>query len=134
MRISDCSSDVCSSVLLDDVQFVWFEENLQGKKGAIDAALPTGKDFCLSLAEDDAIETRRVKRGGTSFDIDASTPQLHSLLGVVGSLLGNGVRDTVFLAAQPPSTVPAGGARIPGVPMLPSHIPRMTGPAQRTGH
>src|SRR3546814_11353342 len=105
MRISDWNSDVCSSDLpglgdqggtrtcgtldLDDVQFGWFEEKLQGKKGAIDAALPTGKDFCLSLAEGDAIETRRVKRGGTSFDIDASTPQLNSLLGVVGSLLGN---------------------------------------------
>src|SRR3546814_10374906 len=126
MRISDCSSDVCSSVLLDDVQFVWFEENLQGKKGAIDAALPTGKDFCLSLAEGDAIETRRVKRGGTSFDIDASTPQLNSLLGVVGSLLGNGVRDSVLLADQPLSTVPAGGAVIADVPMLPVHIAGLT--------
>src|SRR3546814_10328421 len=109
---------------MEYVRVGWVEEKLQGRKGAIDAARPTGKDFCLSLAEGDAIETRRVKRGGTSFDIDASTPQPNSLLGVVGSLLGNGVRDSVLLADQPLYTVPAGGAVIAGVPMLHVNIDR----------
>ncbi|NGY04577.1 peptidase S15 [Solimonas terrae] len=120
----------CGSLNLDDVQFAWFEEKLQGRKGALDAALPTGKDFCLSLAEGDAIETRSVKRGGQSFDIDASTPQLNSLLGVVGSLLGNGVRDSLLLADQPLYTVPAGGAIIAGVPMLHVDIEGLSGVEQ----
>src|SRR3546814_4302838 len=64
----------CGTLDLDDVQFGWFEEKLQGKKGAIDAALPTGKDFCLSLAEGDAIETRRVKRP------EEHTSELQSLM------------------------------------------------------
>jgi ABC-2 type transport system ATP-binding protein len=122
----------CGTLNLDDVQFAWFEEKLQGRKGAIDAALPTGKNFCLSLAEGDAIETKTVKRGGESFDIDASTPQLNSLLGVVGSLLGNGVRDSVLLADQPLYTVPAGGAIIAGVPMLHVDIEGLSGAEQAT--
>ncbi|MGH8447435.1 MAG: CocE/NonD family hydrolase, partial [Solimonas sp.] len=91
----------CGSLDLDEVQFAWFEEKLQGRRGAVDGTLTTGHDICLSLAEGDAVETRAVQRGGTSFPIDGSTPQLNSLLGVVGSLLGNGVRDTVLLADQP---------------------------------
>lgn len=122
----------CGTLNLDEVQFAWFEEKLQGKKGAIDAALPTGKDFCLSLAEGDAIQTKTVKRGGQSFDIDASTPQLNSLLGVIGSLLGNGVRDSVLLADQPLLTVPAGGAVLAGVPMLHVNITGLTGAEQAT--
>src|SRR3546814_996571 len=64
--------------------------------------------------------------------IDASTPQLNSLLGVVGSLLGNGVRDSVLLADQPLYTVPAGGAVIAGVPMLHVNIAGLTGAEQAT--
>lgn len=122
----------CGTLNLDDVQFAWFQEKLRGENGAINAALPTGKDFCLSLAEGDAIETKSVKRGGQSFDIDASTPQLNSLLGVVGSLLGNGVRDSLLLADQALYTVPAGGAIIAGVPMLHVDIEGLTGAEQAT--
>lgn len=120
----------CGSLDLEEVQFAWFEEKLQGRKGAVDAALPTGKDFCLSLGEGDAIETKAVQRGGTRFDIDSSTPQLNSLLGVAGSLLGNGLRDTVLLADQPLYTVPAGGAVLAGVPLLQLQIDGLSGVEQ----
>ncbi|NKF22353.1 CocE/NonD family hydrolase [Solimonas marina] len=116
----------CGSLDLDDVQFAWFEDKLQGR-GAVDDVLTTGKDFCLSLAEGDAIETKTVQRGGTSFAIDDSTPQLNSVLGVVSSLLGNGIRDSVLLADQPLYTVPAGGAIVAGVPMLHVDIEGLSG-------
>lgn len=108
----------CGTMDLDEVQFAWFEEKLRGQSGAIDAALRSGTDFCLSLAEGDAIRTASVKQGGDSFAIDASTPQLNSLLGVVGSLLGNGVRDSLLLADQTLYTVPESGAVLAGIPKL----------------
>ncbi|WP_028080563.1 alpha/beta fold hydrolase [Solimonas soli] len=116
----------CGSMDLDKVLFAWFEQKLQNR-GSIDDVLTTGKDFCLSLGEGDAIETRTVQRGGTGFAIDSSTPQFNSLLGVVGSLLGNGVRDTVLLADQKLYDVPAGGAVLAGVPMLHIDIEGLSG-------
>lgn len=107
----------CGSRDLQDVTFAWFEEKLQGRSGAMAAALPSGGDVCLSLAEGDAIGVPGVKQGGTSFDIDASTPQLNSLLGVLGAALGNGAREAL-LATQPLYTVPAGGAVLAGLPTL----------------
>ena len=105
----------CGSVNLDDAMFAWFEEKLQGKAGAVGAALPTGDAVCMSLAEGDAITTRSVKRGGTPFTIDDSTPQFNSVLGVVGSLLGSGLRD-LLLADQVLMTVPEEGAVLAGIP------------------
>lgn len=116
----------CGSLDLDQVQFAWFEEKLQGRSGAIAAALSTGNDFCLSLAEGDAIRTASIKQGGSSFAIDASTPQLNSLLGVVGSLLGNGVRDSLLLADQTLYTVPESGAVLAGIPKLSVDLQALT--------
>lgn len=107
----------CGTRVLDDVQFAWFEEKLQGRRGALDAALPTGRDVCLSLAEGDAITVRQVKQGGSEYKIDASTPQLNGLLSVGGSLLGSTAREAL-LAVQPLYTAPAGGAVIAGLPMM----------------
>lgn len=107
----------CGALNLDDVQFAWFEEKLRNQAGAVDAVLTTGDKICLSLGEDDAIAVDHVKRGGTRYTIDDSTPQLNSLLGVVGSLLGTIARDAL-LANQPLFTVPAGGAVLAGVPLL----------------
>ncbi|WP_243393571.1 alpha/beta hydrolase family protein [Solimonas fluminis] len=107
----------CGSLALDDMQFAWFEEKLQGKRGAVDAAMPIGKDICLSLAADDAITVRKVRRGGTSFEIDDSIPQFNSALGVVGAVLGNGAREAL-LATQPLYTAPAGGAVLAGIPTM----------------
>jgi len=107
----------CGSLVLDDVQFAWFEEKLQNKGGAVNAALPSGSDVCLSLAEGDAIAVRSVRKGGQSFDIDGSTPQLSSVLGVVGAALGNGAREAL-LATQPLYTAPAGGAIVAGLPTM----------------
>lgn len=107
----------CGSLVLDDVQFAWFEEKLQGKGGAVDAALPSGSDICLSLAEGDAIAVRSVPKGGQSFEIDGSTPQLNAVLGVVGAALGNGAREAL-LATQPLYTAPAGGAIVAGLPTM----------------
>ena len=110
-------SRTCGTINLDDAQFAWFEEKLQGKAGAVDAALPIGNDVCLSLAEGDAISVDTVKRGGDPFDIDSSTPQFNSVLGVVGSLLGSSIRE-LLLADQPLMTVPEQGAVLAGVPIV----------------
>jgi ABC-2 type transport system ATP-binding protein len=107
----------CGSLDLLDVQFAWFEEELQGKAGAIDAALPTGHDICWSLGLDDAIVVHEAKRGGQEFAIDDATPQFNSALGVIGSVLGNGEREAL-LATQRLYTAPAGGAIIAGVPTM----------------
>ncbi len=107
----------CGSVDLDAVTFAWFEEKLQHKSGAINAALSTGGNVCMSLGEGDAVSVRTVKRGGTAFPIDASTPQLSGALGILGSILGNEAREAL-LATQPLMTVPAGGAVLAGIPTL----------------
>ncbi len=110
-------SRACGTRTLNDVQFAWMEEKLQNRRGALDAALPTGRDFCMSLAENDAISTHSVKLGGAEFAIDDSTPQLNSVLGVGGALLGNTAREAL-LATQSLYTVPAGGAILAGIPMM----------------
>ncbi|WP_240433474.1 alpha/beta hydrolase family protein [Solimonas sp. K1W22B-7] len=122
-------SRACGSLVLDDVQFAWFEEKLQGKGGAVNAALPSGKDICLSLAEGDAISVRTVPKGGQSFDINDSTPQLNSVLGVVGAVLGNGAREAL-LATQPLYTAPAGGAIVAGIPTMSLNLAGLTGAEQ----
>lgn len=107
----------CGSLNLDDVQFAWFEEKLQGRGGAVNAALPIGNAPCISLAEGDAITVRDIPRGGQRFDLDASIPQFNSVLGVVGSLLGSSIRE-LLLADQPLLTVGDGGAILAGIPLL----------------
>lgn len=107
----------CGSVSLDDVQFAWFEEKLQDRTGAIDEVLASGDDFCLSLADGDAIAVSSIRRGGSEFLIDSSTPQLNGALGLLGALLGNAAREAL-LATQPLTTIPAGGAILAGLPLL----------------
>ncbi|MDX1497161.1 MAG: CocE/NonD family hydrolase [Salinisphaeraceae bacterium] len=119
----------CGSIELDELQFAWFEEKLKGKNGSVNAVLSTGDDVCLSLAEGDAIAVDSVKRGGTDFEIDASNPQLNSLLGVVGSLLGNAAREAL-LATQPLMTVGEGGGVIAGIPLLDVEITGLSGMEQ----
>jgi ABC-2 type transport system ATP-binding protein len=107
----------CGSLVLDDVQFAWFEEKLQGRAGAVDTALPIGHDVCLSLGEGDAVTMHEIKQGGTRFEIDSATPQLNSALGVAGAVLGNAAREAL-LATQPLYTAPAGGAIVAGLPLM----------------
>lgn len=116
----------CGSLVLDDVQFAWFEEKLQFKTGAIDAALPIGKSPCLSLATGDAISVPQVKVGGTPFAFALDTPQFNSVLGVGGSVLGNGAREQL-LANVPLTTVAAGGGVIAGVPVLDIELTGLSG-------
>jgi ABC-2 type transport system ATP-binding protein len=116
----------CGSLVLDDVQFAWFEEKLQGKAGTVNTALPTGQDVCLSLGTDDAISTHQIKTGGMSFDIDNSTPQFSSALGVGGAALGNGAREAL-LATQTLFTAPAGGAIIAGLPTMALNMVGLSG-------
>jgi ABC-2 type transport system ATP-binding protein len=116
----------CGSLDLNEVTFAWLEEKLQNKSGALNQVLTTGQDVCLSLGADDAIAVSKVKRGGDEFPIDASTPQLNSLLGVAGAVLGNGARDAL-LANQTLMTVPAGGAVLAGVPLLNLTIEGLSG-------
>jgi ABC-2 type transport system ATP-binding protein len=116
----------CGSQNLDEVTHAWFAEKLQNQTGAIDAVLGSGRDVCLSLGEGDAVAVRQVRRGGTTFDIDASTPQLSGALGIVGSVLGNVFREQL-LANQTLMTVPAGGAVIAGVPTLTIDVEGLSG-------
>lgn len=107
----------CGSRDLNDVQFAWFEEKLQGRSGAVAAALPHGNAPCISLAEGDAIAVNAVARGGPAFQIDGSVPQFNSVLGIVGSLLGAQARE-LLLADQPLMTVGEAGAIVAGLPLL----------------
>lgn len=119
-------SRTCGSIDLSEVTYAWLEEKLRDQAGAVDAALKTGQQVCLSLGEGDAVAVNSVKRGGTSFAIDASTPQFSSTLGVVGAVLGNGFREQL-LANQTLMSVPAGGAVLAGVPLLSVDIAGLSG-------
>lgn len=116
----------CGSLVLNDVQFAWFEEKLQFKKGAVDAALPIGKSPCLSLGADDAITVPQIKVGGTNFPLQIDIPQFNSALGISGSVLGNGARDAL-LANLPLTTIGAGGAVIAGLPTLEMDLTGLSG-------
>jgi ABC-2 type transport system ATP-binding protein len=120
----------CGDVDLEALNFAWFEEKLQGKTGAVDAV--TGgapKDsVCMSLADGDAVDIAEptLKAGGTSFDIDSSTPQFNAVLGTMTSIAGTGARDAL-LADQPLLTAPAGGLVLAGMPKLHLEITGVTG-------
>jgi ABC-2 type transport system ATP-binding protein len=116
----------CGAINIDDVQFAWFEEKLSGKQGALAAVLPIGNQICLSLAVDDAITVPEVPQGGQEFPLDGSTPQLNSVLGVAGSVLGNGAREAL-LATQPLYTAPVGGAVIAGIPTMDIELSGLSG-------
>ncbi|HEX4895799.1 MAG TPA: CocE/NonD family hydrolase [Solimonas sp.] len=116
----------CGSMSLNELRFAWFEEKLQRKSGTVAATVKSGRNVCLSLAEGDAISVAAVKKGGTAFPIDGSTPQFSSVLGIVGATLGNGAREAL-LATQPLYTAPAGGAVIAGVPRLELELSGLSG-------
>lgn len=113
----------CGGINVQDANFAWFEEKLQGKSGAVNKVVTTGSDFCMSIADGDAIQVSKIKKGGTNFAINDSTPQLNSLLGVVGSLLGSDVREQL-LSVQPFDgfTVPDAGAVVAGIPTVSVHV------------
>lgn len=112
------ASRACGNIVLDDAQFAWFEEKLQGKAGEIDKVITTGSDVCLSLASGDAVQLGSpLKVGGTPFALDIDIPQFSSALGVGGAVLGNGAREEL-LATLPLYSAPSGGAIVGGVPTL----------------
>lgn len=121
----------CGSIDLEDATFAWFQEKLNGVKGAIDTQITTGHNVCESLAEGDAIAVPEVKVGGEPFTINVDTPQLDSLLGVVGSLLGNGLRDNLLMADPVLYTVPDNGKIIAGIPKLDITLSGVTGLEQK---
>ncbi|TJY62352.1 peptidase S15 [Sinimarinibacterium sp. CAU 1509] len=121
----------CGSLDLDEVTHAWFQEKLQNQAGAVDAVLKSGSRVCLSLGEGDAVAVNQVKRGGTAFEIDASTPQLSGALSIIGSVLGNAFREQL-LANQTLMTVPAGGAVIAGVPTLAIDMQGLSGAEMAT--
>lgn len=119
----------CGSLDLNDMQFAWFEEKLRGQAGAVDAALTTGHNVCMSLDEGDAVEVADIKRGGEAFAIETGTPQFNSLIGVVGSLLGTQAREAIS-AIIPLHTVPEGGQIVAGIPTLTLDVSGLTGQEQ----
>ena len=116
----------CGGIDVQAANFAWFEEKLQGKSGAASKVITTGKDICMSIAEKDAIQVRDVKHGGTNFTINGSTPQLNSLVGVVGSLLGTQVRDAL-LSVQPFYTAATDDVVVAGIPTLKLNMKGLTG-------
>ena len=116
----------CGPINLNDAQFAWFEEKLRGQAGAINAAMPNGQDVCLSLGDEDAVFLPQVPVGGTEFPLDLSTPQLNSVLGITGSLLGNSIRDVV-LADLPLMTAGEQGAVVAGVPTMTLSVEGLSG-------
>lgn len=119
----------CGSLNLDDATYAWFEAKLKGRSRQLDRALPTRRNVCLSLAENDAIAVSEVRRGGRPFVIDASLPQFNSALAVAGSVLGNGAREAL-LATQPIYTAPERGAVLAGVPTLSIELRKLIGVGQ----
>lgn len=117
----------CGSINWVDARFAWFQQKLNGVKGAIKKAIPSGHAVCESLGPGDAIAVQKVRVGGKSFDIDGSVPQLNSLLGVLGSLTGTAVRDDVLLADKPLYTVGDKGGIIAGIPTLDITMKGLTG-------
>lgn len=107
----------CGGINVQDANFAWFEEKLQGKSGAVNKVVTTGSDFCMSIADGDAIQVKSIKHGGTNFTINSETPQLNSLAGVVGSLLGTSVREKL-LSVQPLYTATTDGKVLAGIPTM----------------
>lgn len=125
-------AEACGSISVENADFAWFQQYLQGIPGAADKVITTGRNFCMSLADKDAIELRQIPHGGRNFNIDDSTPQLNSLLGVVGSLLGTDIRDKL-LSVQPFYTAPQGGAIVAGIPTMKVKMASLTGNAPQGG-
>ncbi len=125
------TSGNCGNINLGDAQFAWFEEKLRSQSGSVASVLTSGRNVCMSLGEGDAIAVRNVKTGGEVFEIDSSTPQLSSALGIIGSVLGNAAREAL-LATQPLTTIGAGGGVIAGIPTLDINIEGLTGVEMET--
>lgn len=107
----------CGGINVRDANFAWFEEKLQGKSGAVNKVVTTGNDFCMSIADGDAIQVREIKHGGTNFTINSSVPQFNSAIGVAGSLLGSAVREQLQ-SVQSLYTAATDGTVIAGIPTL----------------
>lgn len=118
-------ASACGSISVQAADFAWFQQYLKGIPGAANKVITTGTNFCMSLADGDAIELKTIPHGGQSFPIDSSTPQLNSLLGVVGSLLGTQIRNKL-LSVQPFYTAPAGGAIVAGIPAMQVNMASVT--------
>lgn len=116
----------CGDISLQEAQFAWFEEKLRGQSGAIDAVITSGRNVCMSLGNGDAISLPSVPVGGTAFALNVDTPQLDSVLGIAGSLLGNQVRE-VLLADLPLMSADESGAVIAGVPTMQLEISGLSG-------
>ncbi|MGH8455711.1 MAG: CocE/NonD family hydrolase, partial [Stenotrophobium sp.] len=119
----------CGSINVQNANFAWFQEKLQGIAGAANQVITTGSDICMSIADKDAIQVHDIKHGGQNFPVNDTTPQLNSLLGVVGSLLGTDVRQAL-LSVQPLYTAPASGALVAGIPTMSLNMAGLTGAEQ----
>ncbi len=119
-------ASACGSIKVSDADFAWFQEKLQGIGGALDKVLTTGTDFCMSIADGDAIQVHDIKYGGQEFQLKATTPQLNSLLGVVGSLLGGDVRKAL-LSVQPLYTAATDDVLVAGIPTLSMNMKNVAG-------
>ncbi|MES2423461.1 MAG: alpha/beta fold hydrolase [Pseudomonadota bacterium] len=105
----------CGSIKMQDAVFAWMEEKLQGKTNAIKNVVTTGKDFCMSIADGDAVQLRDIPRGGASFKVSQATPQFSGPAGVAGSLLGSAVREQL-LSVQPLYTAGEDNTVVAGIP------------------
>jgi ABC-2 type transport system ATP-binding protein len=107
-------ANACGGIDRATATLAWFEAKLKGKTAALDAVVPTGKDICLSLEDEDAIAVSEVPIGGEDFPVVAETPQLSGVLGTVGSLLGSELPGGI--AGIPLTTIGEDGGVLAGQP------------------
>lgn len=110
-------ANACGGIKVQDAVFSWMEEKLQGKTNAIQNVVKTGKDFCMSIADGDAIQLRTIQRGGKSFKVSQATPQFSGPLGVGGALLGSAAREKL-LSVQPLFTASQDNTLVAGIPTM----------------
>lgn len=124
----------CATTERFDATFSWFEEKLKGKTELLDNTLLSGKNVCLSLADDSAVHVKEVKKGGTEFPLNTDTPTMSGPFGLLASLAGS-LPSEAFMQTQPIYTVPAesGSQILAGIPRLEVNIESVFGPELTPG-
>lgn len=81
----------CGSIRLNEATLAWFDEKLKGVDGRVDEVVSTGRNICLSLADDDAIEVAEFPVGGEDIAVETEIPEFNGVLGIVGSVFGTSI-------------------------------------------
>lgn len=120
----------CGSIERFSATFAWFEEKLKGQTGAVDAALTSGDNVCLSLADGSAVHVKEVKKGGHAQPLHVDTPAVSGPVGLLASMSGSLAGDAM-LQSQTVYTAPKEGRSqvLAGIPTLQVNIASLLGEA-----